>query len=75
MRNLQQNFTQSFLFPQNDLHHEQKSEIKYIQQCPNWYFVTKNGNVKTIVKKITKQNNLKGKVSLGMKSTIKVKPK
>ena len=47
----------------------------YIQQCPNWYFVTKKGNVKTIVNKITKQNNLKWKVSLEMKSTIKVKLK
>ena len=47
----------------------------YIQQCPNWYFVTKKGNVKTIVNKITKQNNLKSKVSLEMKSTIKVKLK
>ena len=47
----------------------------HIQQCPNWYFVTKKGNVKTIVNKITKQNNLKSKVSLEMKSTIKVKLK
>ena len=47
----------------------------YIQQCPNWYFVTKKGNVKTMVNKITKQNNLKSKVSLEMKSTIKVKLK
>ena len=48
----------TFFFLQNDLHNEQKSKIKYIQQCPNWYFVTKKGNVKTIVNKITKQNNL-----------------
>ena len=25
--------------------------MKYIQQCPNWYFVTKKGNEKKIVKK------------------------
>ena len=62
-------------FLQNDLHNEQKSKIKYIQKCPNWYFVTKKGNAKTIVNKITKQNNLKLKVSLEMKSTIKGKPK
>ena len=49
--------------------------MKYIQQCPNWYFVTKKGNVKTIVNKKTKQNNSKWKVSLEMKSTIKVKLK
>ena len=49
--------------------------MKYIQQCPNWYFVAKKGNVKTIVNKITKQNNVKWKVSLEMKSTIKVKLK
>ena len=67
--------TNLFSFVQNDLHNEQKSKIKYIQQCPNWYFVTKKGNVKTIVNKITKQNNLKWKVSLEMKSTIKVKLK
>ena len=53
----------------------QKSEIKYIQKYPNWYFITKKGNVKTIVNKITKQSNLKWKVSLEMKSTIKVKLK
>ena len=47
-----------FFFLQNDLRNERKSKIKYIQQCPNWYFVTKKGNVKTIVNKITKQNNL-----------------
>ena len=47
-----------FFFLQNDQHNERKSKIKYIQQCPNWYFVTKKGNVKTIVNKITKQNNL-----------------
>ena len=64
-----------FFFLQNDLHNERKSKIKYIQQCPNWYFVTKKGNVKTIVNKITKQNNLKWKVLLEMKSTIKVKLK
>ena len=28
-----------------------------MQQCPNRHFVTKRGNVKTIVNKITKQNN------------------
>ena len=50
--------TNLFSFVQNDLHNEQKSKIKYIQQCPNWYFVTKKGNIKTIVNKITKQNNL-----------------
>ena len=66
---------QIFFFLQNDLHNERKSKINYIQQCPNWYFVTKKGNVKTIVNKITKQNNLKWKVSLEMKSTIKVKLK
>ena len=49
--------------------------MKYIQQCPNWYFVAKKGNVKTIVNKKTKQNNSKWKVSLEMKSTIKVKLK
>ena len=32
-------------------------KIKYMQQCPNWYFVAKTGKVKTIVNKITKQNN------------------
>ena len=48
----------SKFFPQNDLHNKRKSKIKYIQQCPNWYFVNKKGNVKTILKKITKQNNL-----------------
>ena len=47
-----------FFFLQNDLYNEQKSKIKYIQQCANWYFVTKKGNVKTGVNKITKQNNL-----------------
>ena len=62
-------------FLQNDLHNERKSEIKYIQQCPNWYFITKKGNVETVVNKITKQNNLKWKVSLEMKSAIKVKLK
>ena len=64
-----------FFFLQNDLHNERKSKVKYIEQCPNWYFVTKKGNVKTEVNKITKQNNLKWKLSLGMKSTIKVKLK
>ena len=64
-----------FFFLQNDRHNERKSKIKYIQQCPNWYFVTKKGNVKTVVNKITKQNNLKWKVLLEMKSTIKVKLK
>ena len=48
---------QIFFFLQNDLHNERKSKINYIQQCPNWYFVTKKGNVKTIVNKLTKQNN------------------
>ena len=48
-----------FFFLQNDLHNEPKSKIKYIQQCPNWYFVTKKGNVKTVVNKITKQNKVK----------------
>ena len=48
----------SFFLLQNELHNEQKSKIKYIQQCPNWHFVTKKGNVKTRVNKITKQNNL-----------------
>ena len=62
-------------FQQNDLHNERKSKIKYIQQCPNWYFVTKKGNVKTIANKITEQNYLKWKVSLEMKSAIKVKLK
>ena len=47
-----------FFFLQNDLYNERKSKIKYIQQCANWYFVTKKGNVKTRVNKITKQNNL-----------------
>ena len=64
-----------FFLLQNDLHNERKSKIKYIQQCPNWYFVTKKANVKTIVNKITKQSNLKWKVWLEMKSTIKVKLK
>ena len=64
-----------FFFLQNDLHSEQKSKIKYIQQCPKWYFVTKKGNVKPKDNKITKQNNLKWKVSLEIKSTIKVKLK
>ena len=45
-------------FLQNDLHNEQNSKTKYIQECPNWYFVTKKGNVNTIVNKITKQNNI-----------------
>ena len=44
-------------FLHNDLHNERKSKIKYIQQCPNRYFATKKGNVKTIANKITKQNN------------------
>ena len=66
---------QCFVFLQNDLQNERKSKIKYIQQCSNWYFVTKKGNVKTRVNKISKQNNLKWKVSLDMKSTIKVKLK
>ena len=48
----------SLFFLQNDRHNERKSKIKYIQPCPNWYFVTKKENVKTIVNKITKQNNL-----------------
>ena len=30
---------------------------KYIQQCLNWYFVTKKWNAKSIVNKITKQSN------------------
>ena len=49
--------TNLFSFVQNDLHNEQKSKIKCIQQCPNWYFVTKKENVKSIANKITKQNN------------------
>ena len=65
----------NIFFLQNDLHNERKSKIKYIQQCPNWYFVTKKENGKTIANKITKQNSLKWKVSLEMKSTIKVKLK
>ena len=48
-----------FFFLQNDLYNERKSKIKYIQQCPNLYFVTKKGNRETAVNKITKQNNLK----------------
>ena len=48
----------SFFILQNDLHNEQKSKVKYIRQCPNWYFATKKGNVKTIVNEMTKQNNL-----------------
>ena len=56
-----------YFFLQNDLHNEWKSEIKYIQQSPNWYFVTKKENVKTIVNKITNQNNLKWKVSIKVK--------
>ena len=48
-----------FFFLQNDLYNERKSRVKYIQQCPNWYFVTKKGNVKTVVNKITKQNKVK----------------
>ena len=72
----QANFSaHSLFFLQNDLHNERKSKIKYIQQCPNWYFVTRKGNVKTIVNEITKQNNLKWKVSLELRSTIKVKLK
>ena len=51
-----QNWIKFFL--QNDLHNERKFKINYIQQCPNWYFVTKKENVKTIVNKITKQNKL-----------------
>ena len=47
-----------FFFLQNDLRNEQKSKIKYIQQCHNWYFFTKKGNVKTIVNKINKQNKV-----------------
>ena len=47
-----------FFSLQNDLHNERKSKIKYIQQCSNWYIVTKKENVKTIVNKTTKQNNL-----------------
>ena len=47
-----------FFFLQNDLHNERKSKIKYIQQYPNRYFVTKKGNVKTIVNKINKQNKV-----------------
>ena len=43
-----------FFFLQNDLHNERKSKIKYIQQCPNWHFVTKKGNIKTIINKVTK---------------------
>ena len=43
-----------FFFLQNDPHNERKSKIKYIQQCPNWYFVTKKGNVETVVNKVTK---------------------
>ena len=50
--------TFSLFFLQNDLHNERKSKIKYIQQSPHWYFVTKKGNIKTIANKITKQNNL-----------------
>ena len=65
----------NFFFYKMILHNEKKSKIKYIQQCPNWYFVTKKENVKTIVNRITKQNNLKWKVSLELKGTIKVKLK
>ena len=50
---------ETIFFLQNDLQSEQKSRIKYSQQFPNGYFVTKKGNVKTAVNKITKQNNLK----------------
>ena len=50
---------ETIFFLQNDLHSERKSKIKYIQQFSNGYFVTKKGNVKTVVNKITKQNNLK----------------
>ena len=64
-----------FFFLQNYLYSERKSKIKYIQQCLIWYFVTKKRNVKTIVNKITKQNNLEWKLSLEMKSTFKVKLK
>ena len=46
-----------FFFLQNDLRNERESKRKYIEECPNWYFVTKKGNVKTIVNKISKQNN------------------
>ena len=46
-----------YFFLQNYLRNEQKSKTKYNQQFPNWYFVTKEENVKTIVKKKTKQNN------------------
>ena len=45
-------------FLKNGLPNKRKSKIKYIQQCPNSFFVTKKGNVKTIVNKITKQNDL-----------------
>ena len=81
MQSVKQNIDISIIYStclfsrQNNLHNEQKSKIKYIQQCPNWYFVTKKGNVKTILNKITKQNNWRWKVSLEMKSTIKVKLK
>ena len=34
-----------------------KVKVKYIQQCPNWYFATKKENVRSIVNKTTKQNN------------------
>ena len=34
-----------------------KIKLKYIQQCPNWYFATKKENVRSIVNKTTKQNN------------------
>ena len=52
-------FSKYIFFLQNDLYNERKSKIKYIQQCPNLYFVTKKGNRETAVNKITKQNNLK----------------
>ena len=50
-------------------------EFHSSSHSPNWYFVTKKGNRETVVNKITKQNNFKWKVSLEMKSTIKVKLK
>ena len=47
--------THIFSILQNDLNYEENVKQNYIQQCPNWYFVIKKENIKSIINKVTKE--------------------